>query len=163
MQDLEAGFYYILCLSLVPGSGKTTLGEFFMSWVMVRHPDDYNLMSSHSGHVTDMFHTAVKNIIMSKEYKWAETFPEVKIERINEKESTINLNKYKPFASLTCRAIGASQTGVTRCNGYLYCDDLISGLEEALSKPRLDKKNQQYATDLKTRKKQLLINFFIFI
>lgn len=154
MQDLEDGFYYILCLSLVPGSGKTTLGEFFMSWVMGRHPDDYNLMSSHSGHVTDMFHTAVKNIIMSKEYKWAETFPKVKIERINEKESTINLNKYKPFASLTCRAIGASQTGVTRCNGYLYCDDLISGLEEALSKPRLDKKNQQYATDLKTRKKQ---------
>ena len=154
MQDLEDGIYYILCLSLVPGSGKTTLGEFFMSWVMGRHPDDYNLMSSHSGHVTDMFHTAVKNIIMSKEYKWAETFPKVKIERINEKESTINLNKYKPFASLTCRAIGASQTGVTRCNGYLYCDDLISGLEEALSKPRLDKKNQQYATDLKTRKKQ---------
>lgn len=154
MQDLEDGIYYILCLSLVPGSGKTTLGEFFMSWVMGRHPDDYNLMSSHSGHVTDMFHTAVKNIIMSKEYKWAETFPKVKIERINEKESAINLNKYKPFASLTCRAIGASQTGVTRCNGYLYCDDLISGLEEALSKPRLDKKNQQYATDLKTRKKQ---------
>ena len=154
MQDLEDGIYYILCLSLVPGSGKTTLGEFFMSWVMGRHPDDYNLMSSHSGHVTDMFHTAVKNIIMSKEYKWAETFPKVKIERINEKESTINLNKYKPFASLTCRAIGASQTGVTRCNGYLYCDDLIGGLEEALSKPRLDKKNQQYATDLKTRKKQ---------
>lgn len=153
MQDLEDDLYYILCLSLVPGSGKTTLGEFFMSWVMGRHPDNYNLMSSHSGHVTDMFHTATKNIITSKEYKWSEVFPLVRIDKINEKESTINLNKYKPFASLTCRAIGASQTGVTRCNGYLYCDDLISGLEEALSKQRLDKKNQQYATDLKTRKK----------
>ena len=50
--------------------------------------------------------------------------------------------------------MGASQTGVTRCEGILYCDDLCSGIEMALSKIRLDKLWTMYSTDLKTRKKK---------
>ena len=45
-------------------------------------------------------------------------------------------------------------TGVTRCEGILYCDDLVSGIEEALSKDRLDKLYGEYTTDLKSRKKK---------
>ena len=72
----------------------------------------------------------------------------------NSKEQTINVGEPKRFKSLTCRAIGASLTGATRCERILYADDMCSGLEESLSKERMDKLWQVYNTDLKTRKKK---------
>lgn len=150
----------ILTLSCPPGTGKTTLAEMFLSLWIGWDPDACNLFSSHSGHVTRMVYDVICNIIGTDlkkgqiaEYAWREIFPVVEIQDINAKEETINLNKFKPFKSITFRAIGASQTGVTRADGLLYCDDLCSGIEEALSKIRLDKLWQKYNTDLKTRKK----------
>lgn len=150
----------ILTLSFPPGTGKTTLAEMFLSGWIGWDPDACNLFSSHSGHVTRMVYDVICNILGTDlkqgqiaEYAWREIFPTVEIQDINAKEETINLNKFKPFKSITFRAIGASQTGVTRADGLLYCDDLCSGIEEALSKIRLDKLWQKYNTDLKTRKK----------
>jgi predicted phage terminase large subunit-like protein len=100
-----------------------------------------------------MFYDAVLNIISSNEYCWGDVFPDVKFEGTNAKEETINLGRWQPFKTLTCRPIRASLTGVTRCEGFLYCDDLVSGIEEALSKERLDKLYGEYTTDLKSRKK----------
>lgn len=134
---------------------NTTLGEFFMSFVMGHYPNTPNLMSSHSGYMTRMFYMAVLNIIKSNEYCWKEVFPKVQFESTNAKEETINLGRWQPFQTLTCRPIRASLTGVTRCEGFLYCDDLVSGIEEALSKERLDKLYGEYTTDLKSRKKML--------
>ncbi len=133
---------------------NTTLGEFFMSFVMGMNPNTPNLMSSHSGFMTRMFYDAVLNIIRSNEYCWSDIFQDVVFESTNAKEETINLGKWQPFKTLTCRPIRASLTGVTRCEGFLYCDDLVSGIEEALSKERLDKLYGEYTTDLKSRKKK---------
>lgn len=132
---------------------NTTLGEFFISFVMGHYPNTPNLMSSHSGFMTRMFYDAVLNIIRSNEYCWADVFPDVEFESNNAKEETINLGRWQPFKTLTCRAIHASLTGVTRCEGFLYVDDLVSGIEEALSIDRLDKLYGEYTTDLKSRKK----------
>ena len=154
MQRLLDDEIDILSISMPPGTGKTTLGEFFMSFVMGHYPNTPNLMSSHSGYMTRMFYDAVLNIIRSKEYCWSDVFPDVAFEGTNAKEETINLGKWQPFKTLTCRPIRASLTGVTRCEGYLYVDDLVSGIEEALSKDRLDKLYGEYTTDLKSRKKK---------
>ena len=154
MQKLLDDELDILSISMPPGTGKTTLGEFFMSFVMGHYPNTPNLMSSHSGFMTRMFYDAVLNIIRSKEYCWSDVFPDVAFEGTNAKEETINLGKRQPFKTLTCRPIRASLTGVTRCEGYLYVDDLVSGIEEALSKDRLDKLYGEYTTDLKSRKKK---------
>lgn len=150
----------VLTLSCAPGIGKTTMAEMFLSLWIGWDPDACNLFSSHSGHVTRMVYDVINNIIGADlkkgqipEYAWREIFPNVEIQDVNAKEETINLGKFKPFKSITFRAIGASQTGVTRADGLLYCDDLCSGIEEALSKIRLDKLWQKYTTDLKTRKK----------
>lgn len=139
---------------------NTTMAEMFLSLWIGWDPDACNLFSSHSGHVTRMVYDVINNIIGADlkrgqipEYAWREIFPNVEIQDVNAKEETINLGKFKPFKSITFRAIGASQTGVTRADGLLYCDDLCSGIEEALSKIRLDKLWQKYTTDLKTRKK----------
>ena len=145
----------ILSVSMPPGTGKTSIGEFFMSFVMGHYPNTPNLMSSHSGYMTRMFYDAVLNIIKSNEYCWHDVFPKVVFESTNAKEETINLGRFQPFKTLTCRPIRASLTGVTRCEGFLYCDDLVSGIEEALSKERLDKLYGEYTTDLKSRKKKL--------
>lgn len=154
MQRLIDDELDILSISMPPGTGKTTLGEFFISFVMGHYPNTPNLMSSHSGFMTRMFYDAVLNIITSNEYCWSDVFPDVVFEGNNAKEETINLGRWQPFKTLTCRPIRGSLTGVTRCEGFLYMDDLVSGIEEALSIDRLDKLYGEYTTDLKSRKKK---------
>lgn len=154
MQRLIDDELDILSISMPPGTGKTTLGEFFISFVMGHYPNTPNLMSSHSGFMTRMFYDAVLNIITSNEYCWSDVFPDVVFEGNNAKEETINLGRWQPFKTLTCRPIRGSLTGVTRCEGFLYVDDLVSGIEEALSIDRLDKLYGEYTTDLKSRKKK---------
>jgi predicted phage terminase large subunit-like protein len=154
MQRLIDDELDILSISMPPGTGKTTLGEFFISFVMGHYPNKPNLMSSHSGFMTRMFYDAVLNIITSNEYCWSDVFPDIVFEGNNAKEETINLGRWQPFKTLTCRPIRGSLTGVTRCEGFLYVDDLVSGIEEALSIDRLDKLYGEYTTDLKSRKKK---------
>ena len=160
LQDLIDDKLDVLAISCPPGVGKTTLSEMFLSGWIGWDPGACNLFSSHSGHVTRMVYDVINNIIGADlkkgqipEYAWREIFPTVEIQDVNAKEETINLGNFKAFKSITFRAIGASQTGVTRADGLLYCDDLCSGIEEALSKIRLDKLWQKYTTDLRTRKK----------
>ena len=154
MQRLIDDELDILSISMPPGTGKTTLGEFFISFVMGHYPNTPNLMSSHSGFMSSMFYDAVLNIITSNEYCWSDVFPDIVFEGNNAKEETINLGRWQPFKTLTCRPIRGSLTGVTRCEGFLYVDDLVSGIEEALSIDRLDKLYGEYTTDLKSRKKK---------
>lgn len=132
---------------------NTTLEEFFISFFMGLYPDKPNLFSSYSDTITTMFHKSVHNIITNPEYAWGDIFWDVPFESKSDKDETINLGKYKPFKTLTCRSLSASLTGVTRCEGILACDDMVSGLEVALSPLRLQKLYDTYTTDLRSRKK----------
>ncbi len=153
MQDLEDDKLDLLSISLPPGTGKTTLEKFFVSWVIGKYPADYSLFFSHSGDITRMFYDGVLDIIdNSIEYKWHDIFPSAKITKTDAKREQINLNNYKPFPSLQTSSVGAKNAGKVRCNRYLFCDDLIGGIEEALSKPRLDKLWGMYSVDARQRK-----------
>lgn len=153
LQDLEDDTLDLLTISMPPGVGKTTLGIFFLTWVMGKYPGSCNLASAHSGMLTNSFYDGVLSIITDPEYLWADVFPGVKIVGTNSKEGTVDLEKRKRFKTLTCRSIDGSLTGATRCEKYLYADDLVSGIEEAMSKDRLDKLWEKYTNDLKSRKK----------
>lgn len=157
MQALIDDEIDLLAVSMCPGSGKSTAGIFFLSGCMGWEPEMPNLASAHSGILTRSFYDGVGQILNDPvEYTWHEIFPHVKFNPrgdMNSKEQTINVGKPNRFKSLTCRAINASLTGATRCENILYADDLCSGIEEALSKERMDKLWQTYNTDLKTRKK----------
>jgi len=132
---------------------NTTLEKFFASWVIGKHPDDFSLFYSHSGDITRMFYDGIYDITTnSDEYTWSEIFPDVRLEGTNAKTETINFNKYKPFPNIQCTSIGSKNAGKVRCNRYLYCDDLIGGIEEALNKVRLDKLWSLYSVDGKQRK-----------
>ena len=153
MQALVDDELDLLTISMPPGTGKSTLGIFFLSWVMGRDPDGQSLASAHSGTLTRSFYDGVMQIITDPEYLWADVFPGVNVASTNSKEETIDLGKKHRFSTLTCRAINASLTGATRCDKILYADDLCSGIEEAMSKERLDKLWLSYTNDLKSRKK----------
>ena len=132
---------------------NTTLEKFFASWIIGRHPDDFSLFFSHSGDITRMFYDGVIDITTNTdEYCWNEIFPDVHLKATDAKRETINFNKYKPFANLQCTSVGSKNAGKVRCNRYLYCDDLIGGIEEALNKNILDKLWRIYGTDAKQRK-----------
>lgn len=154
MQDLIDDKLDLLTISMPPGTGKSTLGIFFLSWVMGKFPDGQNLASAHSGMLTRSFYDGVYQIISDPEYLWKDVFPGVRVAATNSKEETIDLGKRHRFSTLTCRAINASLTGATRCDKILYADDLCSGIEEAMSKDRLDKLWSSYTNDLKSRKKE---------
>lgn len=153
MQMLADDALDLLTISLPPGTGKSTLGIFFLSWMMGRNPDAPNLASAHADMLTRSFYDGVMQIIRDPEYLWGDVFPGLNVAATNAKEETVDLGKPHRFSSLTCRAINASLTGATRCEGILYCDDLCSGIEEAMSRDRLDKLWMTYTNDLKSRKK----------
>ena len=153
LQDLEDDKLDLLGVSMPPGTGKSTLGIFFLTWVMGKYPLLPNLASAHSDKLTRSFYDGVLSILTDPEYLWADVFPGVQIVQTNSKDESIDLEKRKRFKTLTCRSIDGSLTGATRCEKYLYADDLVSGIEEALSKTRLDSLWAKYTDDLRSRKK----------
>lgn len=131
---------------------NTTLEKFFSSWIIGKHPEDYSLFFSHSGDITRMFYDGVLDITTSDEYTWSEIFPEVRLRDTNAKAEKMDFGKYKPFYSLQCTSVGSKNSGKVRCNRYLYCDDLIGGIEEAMNKTRLDNLWNLYSVDARQRK-----------
>lgn len=153
LQDLEDDKLDLLSISMPPGTQKTTLEKFFCSWIIGKYPKDYSLFFSHSSDITDMFYRGVLDITTDAlEYTWGEIFPNVTLQATNAKAQTINFGKYKPFSSIQCTSVGSKNAGKVRTNRYLYCDDLIGGIEEALNKLHLDKLWRIYTTDAKQRK-----------
>ena len=152
MQDLEDDKLDYLSISMPPGTQKTTLEKFFSSWIIGKHPSDYSLFFSHSSDITRMFYDGVLDITTSEEYTWSEIFPEVKLRDTNAKAEKMDFGKYKPFYSLQCTSVGSKNSGKVRCNRYLYCDDLIGGIEEAMNRTRLDTLWNIYSVDARQRK-----------
>ena len=153
IQKLVDGELDILSISLPPGTGKSTLEIFLHSMMIGAFPDSCSLASGHSGTLTNSIYDGVNSILSDPDYLWHDVYPAAGTIITNAKEQTIDLGKKHRFSSLTCRAIGASLTGATRCEKLLTADDLVSGIEEALSIERLDKLWTAYTNDLKSRKK----------
>lgn len=153
IQDLLDDRLDLLTISMPPGSGKSTLEIFLLSMVIGLWPDKPNLSSGHSNMLTNSLYMGVLGILRDPEYCWGEIFVGDREIITNAKEQTIDVDKAHRFSSLTCRPIGGSLTGATRCEGLLTADDLCSGIEEAMNKERLDKLWTAYTNDLKSRKK----------
>ena len=153
LQKIDDDEIDLLSISMPPGTGKSTLGIFFLTWIMGKYPNMPNLASAHSDKLTRSFYDGVLSIIKDPEYLWADVFPGLNIAKTNSKDETIDLEKPKRFSTLTCRSIDGSLTGATRCEKILYADDLVSGIEQALSIDRLNSLWEKYTNDLKSRKK----------
>ncbi len=162
LQDLMDDKLDIFALSVPPGCGKSTLEDFFLSLVGGWFPNDFNLSSAHSSILTRSLYDGVLEIINDPvEYTWHEIFPNLEIQGTNAKETTVNLERNGRFKTWTFRSIDGSLTGATRCNRFLTADDLVSGIEEALNKNRLDTLWTKVVNDLRSRRLEGCKEFYI--
>ena len=145
--------YDTVCVSMPPGTGKTTLLKFFNSAVIGWFPKDYNLFYSHSGDITRMYYDGVYQMVSDgDEYTWHDIFPDLKVTGTNAKMQQFNVGKYKPFPSLQTASVGSENAGKVRASKFLLVDDMIGKLEEALNKNTLDKQWGAYTVDARQRK-----------
>ena len=153
LQDLEDGKLDLAAISLPPGAGKTTLAIFYLTWIAGRHPEEPSLTGSHSNSfVRGVYDECLRIFDPNGEYLWYEVFPETQVVNTNAKDCRIDLGKRKRFETLEFTSIGTGNAGLYRAMHLLYCDDLVSGIEVALNKERLDKLWETYTTDLRQRK-----------
>lgn len=153
LQGMIDDKYDILCISLPPGTGKTTIEKFFHSAVIGWYSNGYNLFYSHSGDITRMYYDGVYDIVTNAdEYTWGEVFPGLEVTSTNAKLEQFNVGKYKPFQSVQCTSVGSKNAGKVRANKFLLVDDMIGGIEEALNPTYLDKLWDKYAVDARQRK-----------
>ena len=153
LQRLEDDDIDLLAISLPPGSGKTTLAIFYLTWLAGKHPDEPMLTGSHSNSfVRGVYDECLRILDSQGEYLWHDVFPGVTVSNTNAKDCRIDLGKRKRFETLEFTSIGTGNAGLYRASKLLYCDDLVSGIEVALSKERLDKLWETYTTDLRQRK-----------
>ena len=153
LQDLEDGILELLSVSLPPGAGKTTLAIFYLTWVAGRHPEEPSLTGSHSNSfVRGVYDEVLRMVDPEGEYLWRDIFPTVGVCNTNAKDCRIDFGTRKRFETLQFTSIGTGNAGLYRAMWLLYCDDLVSGIEVALNKERLDKLWEVYTTDLRQRK-----------
>lgn len=138
LQDMEDDLLDELFLSMPPRVGKSTLILFFVLWVILRDSERSNLYCSYTQSVVDAFYQGLLEILQDPyTYGWQDVFPECRIASTNAKDDLLNINRQKRYASFTGRSLYGTLNGACDCKGYEIADDLISGIDEALSKERL--------------------------
>ena len=147
----------LLAVSMPPGTGKSTLAIFFLTWLAGRNPEKPILGGSHSNaFLRGVYDECLRIMDVQGDYLWHDVFPKVQIVKTNAQDMMIDLGedkrKGKRFATLEFSSIGSGNAGKVRAENLLYCDDLVSDIQQAMSKDRLDTLWTQYSTDLRQRK-----------
>ena len=156
IQDFEDGKFDLLGISMPPGVGKTTIAEFGLAWTSGRNPFLPNLIGSHNNSfLGGMYGEMLRIFDTQGEYKWSDVFPGLTVIATNAKDMMIGIGYTKSddmrFKTLEFSSIGSGNAGKVRAMNWLYVDDLVEGLEQALSRDRMDKLWQIYYTDLQQR------------
>lgn len=153
LQRLADGDLELLSISLPPGVGKTTLAIFFLTWLSGRSPEKPILGGSHSNSfLRGVYDECLRILQPEGEYLWHDVFPGVGLVKTNAQDMMLDLGSPKRFATLEFSSIGSGNAGKVRAENLLYCDDLCQGIEEAMSRERMDTLWQKYSTDLRQRK-----------
>lgn len=153
LQGLSDDLYDIVCISMPPGTGKSGTAIFYLTWMAGKFPEEPMLTGSHSNaFVRGVYDECLRVFDPNGEYLWHDVFPGVSVSNTNAKDLRIDLGKRKRFETLEFTSVGAGNAGLYRASRLLFCDDLVPGIEAALSKERMDKLWETYTTDLRQRK-----------
>ena len=153
LQRLEERKIKLLCISMPPGTGKTTLAEFFLAWTGGKHPELPSIVGSHNNDFLRGVYDEVQRIVGRRsEYLWQRVFPNTRLVGTNAKSLMLDLGTRKRFSTYEFSSIGSGNAGKIRAANILYCDDLVDGIETAMNRDRLDKLWQQYTVDYRQRK-----------
>lgn len=146
--------YDYLLISMPPRVGKSTVNLRFEAWVIGRHPVETQLATSYSESITASFYNGVMEVVMGERYQ--QVFPNCPLVNQNAKRQEIWLKELKRYPSISFVSIRGSMTGRAEASRYLFVDDLVSGIEEALSPVQLEKLWTFYTVNAKQRKKDML-------
>lgn len=127
-----------LFINLPPRTGKTQIVKFAMVWWGGRNPELSNLYTAFSDKITNAFYVGLNELMEDPTYCYDEVFPRNKIVRTKGDDEIIDLNRNKTYPTFTCRSLYGTLNGSCDCSGLGVADDLLSGIEEALSLDRLD-------------------------
>ena len=152
LERLERGELELLGVSMPPGTGKSELALFFLTWIGGRSPDLANLAVSHSHSIIKLMHSELRRLLSPKdEYTWGEIFP-VRRCGMDAELLTLDLGRNKRFSTYQFTSLGTSNAGRFRAQNYLYADDLVSGIEMAMNEDQMEKLWRGYTVDAKQRK-----------
>lgn len=153
LQGLADDKYDVVCISMPPGTGKSGTAIFYLAWMAGKYPEEPILTGSHSNaFVRGVYDECLRIFDPNGEYLWKDVFPGITVSGTNAKDLRIDLGKRKRFETLEFTSVGAGNAGLYRASRLLFCDDLVPGIEAALSKERMDKLWETYTTDLRQRK-----------
>ena len=170
-------FYYrtdrpIMTVSMPQGTGKTAIGQRFLSWAIGKDPDKPNMFVSYSASIAkDKGFNGIDALINDDMGNFKKIFP--KLREIYRSAETMSLdysndeNRKKPHSEYTLYCVGfdGSVTGRTRAHNIMFCDDLVKDIEEASNKDLMDKKWVEFTGTTRKRMQgncKLLLNGTIF-
>lgn len=143
----------VLFVESPPRVGKTTLLDWFIVWLSAKNPELSNLFIGHSSALAKSIFEESEVFINDSKYKFYDVFPELRNTCTTQaKELNINLGKPKRYKSMQFRSIDSNLSGVVEASLVLAVDDVITGIEEAISPDRVSMKTQKVATDVLQRK-----------
>lgn len=153
LQKLTDDELDMLGVSLPPGVGKSTIGIFYICWMAGRNPEKPILCGSHSNSfLRGVYDECTRILDPEGEYLWRDVFPGVKVCGTNAKDMRIDLGEPKRFQTIELSSVGSNNAGKVRCEQLLYVDDLVAGIEQAMSRDRMDKLWEQFTVDLLQRR-----------
>lgn len=137
-QELEDDKLDELFVSQPPRTGKSTVSIFAMTWKIGKDSEASNLYSAYSDKITTAFYNGCLEVINDKvTYRWHEIFYGHELAATNGKDLTFDIDRRKHYPSVTARSIHGTLNGSCDASGWLMSDDLVSGIDEALSSDRL--------------------------
>ena len=137
-QDLEDDKLDELFVSQPPRTGKSTLSIFATTWKIGKDSESSNLYSAYSDKITTSFYNGCLEAINDKvTYRWGDIFHGHTLASTNGKDLTFDIDRKKHYPSVTARSIHGTLNGSCDASGWLLSDDLVSGIDEALSTDRL--------------------------
>ena len=137
-QDLEDDKLDELFVNQPPRTGKSTVSIFAMTWKIGKDSEASNLYSAYSDKITTSFYNGCLEVINDKvTYRWHDIFRGHDIASTNGKDLTFDIDRKKHYPSVTARSIHGTLNGSCDASGWLMSDDLVSGIDEALSSDRL--------------------------
>lgn len=145
-----------LSVSMPPRTAKSSTCCMAMSWHMGNDPLHSNLMVAHSDKLTKHFYSQLTQFVSDPEYRFSEIFPDSPLVWQSAEDEAFSLRKQGAYPSCTCRSVGGTLTGAVEVGegGWLYADDLVKDLEEAMSPSRLEGKWEAYVNQCYDRRKK---------
>ena len=153
---VEGDGMYLAGRKMVP-THNTTLALFFLTFLSGRNPEKPILTGSHSNaFLHGAYDECLRMLDPRGEYLFNDIFPKVHIVKTNAQDMMLDLgdnpHRGKRFATLEFSSVGSGNAGKVRAENLLYCDDLVSDIQQSMSRERMDTLWQQYTTDLRQRK-----------